>query len=92
MTFFQICNMVLGFRSSADLLAVVSNRIVRVFDRSGATKAVAIDISKVFERVWHAGLFQKLTSYGTSGQIFGLFSVIHGFEWYWMEVFTRISN
>ena len=25
------------------------------------------DISKVFDRVWHAGIFQKLKSYGISG-------------------------
>ena len=27
-----------------------------------------------FDRVWHAGLFHKLKSYGISGQIFGLIS------------------
>ena len=41
---------------------------------SGATRAVALDISKAFERVWHAGLLHKLKSYGISGQIFGLIS------------------
>ena len=40
----------------------------------GATRAVALDISKAFDRVWHAGLFHKLKSYGISGQIFGLIS------------------
>ena len=39
-----------------------------------ATRAVALDISKAFERVWHAGLLQKLKSYIISGQIFGLIS------------------
>ena len=66
-----------GFRSSrsiADLLAVVSDRIARAFNRSGATRAVALDISKAFDRVWHAGLLHKLRSYGISGQIFGLIS------------------
>ena len=60
-----------GFRSSrstADLLTVVS------FNRSGATRAVAPDISKAFDRIWHAGLLHKLKSYGISGQIFGLIS------------------
>ena len=66
-----------GFRSSrstVDLLAVVSDRIARSFNRSGATGAVALDISKGFDRVWHAGLLHKLKSYGISGQIFGLIS------------------
>ena len=39
-------------RSTADLLAVVSDRIARTFDRSGATPAVALDMSKAFDIVW----------------------------------------
>ena len=61
-------------RSTADLVAVVSDRISRAFNRSGATRAVALDISKAFDRVWHAGLLHKLKSYGISGQIFSLIS------------------
>ena len=59
-----------GFRSSrsiTDLLTVVSNRIVRTFNRCGTAPAVAIDISKAFGRIWHAGLLYKLKSYGISG-------------------------
>ena len=55
-----------GFRSSrstSDLLTVVSNRTARTSNRSGATRAVALDISKVSGRVWHAGLLQKLKFY-----------------------------
>ena len=66
-----------GFRSSrstAVLLTVVSDRISRAFNRSEATEAVALDISKAFDRVWHAGLLHKLKSYGISDQIFGLIS------------------
>ena len=66
-----------GFRSSrstANLLTVVSDRIARAFNRSGATRAVALDISKAFDRVWHTGLLHKLKSYGISGQIFSLIS------------------
>ena len=66
-----------GFRSSrstADLLTVASDRITRAFNRSGPTRAVALDISKAFDRVWHAGLLHKHKSYRISGQIFGLIS------------------
>ena len=66
-----------GFRpsqSTAYFFAVVSDSIARAFKRSGATRAVALDISKAFDRVWHAGLFHKLKSYGISGQMFGLIS------------------
>ena len=53
-----------GFRSSrstADLLTVVSDRIARAFNRSGATRAVALDISKALHNL-------------IPGQIFGLIS------------------
>ena len=63
-----------GFRSSwstADLLTVISDRIARAFNRFGA---VALDISKAFDRVWHAGLLPKHKSYGISGQLFCLIS------------------
>ena len=66
-----------GFRSSrstADLLTVVSDRIARAFNRSGATRAVALDISKAFDRIWHVGLLHKLKTYGILGQIFGIIS------------------
>ena len=67
-----------GFRScqsTADLLTVVSDRIARAFNRSGATQGVVLDISKAFDRVWHAaGLLHKLKSYGISGHIFSLIS------------------
>ena len=66
----------------------MSDRITSAFNRSGATRAVVLDISKAFDRVWHAGLLHKLKSYGISGQIFGLisfFSVIDNFKWFWME-------
>ena len=42
-------------QSTADLLIVVSYKIA--FNSSGATRAVAFNISSVFDTVWHAGLF-----------------------------------
>ena len=64
-------------QSTADLLTVISNRIAQTFNTSGTTLAVALDISKAFDRVWHPCRLHKLKSYGISGQIFG---------------FTRISS
>ena len=63
-----------GFRSSqstADLVTVVSDRIARAFNDSGATRVVALDMSKAFDRVWHVGLLDKV-KYGISIQIIGL--------------------
>ena len=83
-----------GFRSSQstkDLLTVVSDRNARAFNRSGAIRAVALDISKAFDRVWHTALLHKRKSYGFSGQIFGLVSSFlsnrklqDSFERFWM--------
>ena len=68
-----------GFRSSqstVDLLTVVSNSIARAFNSSGATRAVALNISKAFDRVWHAGLFHKFKSDGISGQTLIVLSIL----------------
>ena len=48
----------------------MSDRIARTFNGSGATRAVALDISKAFDGVWHAGFLHELKSYKISGQIF----------------------
>ena len=53
-------------------------KITRAFNRSGAAQAVALDISKAFDRVWHAGLLHKRTSYEISVQIFDLISSFLG--------------
>ena len=36
---------------------------LQLFNRSGATRAVALDISKAFDRVWHADLLYKQKEY-----------------------------
>ena len=84
-----------GFRSSrstADLLTVVSDRIARALNRSGDTQAVALDISKAFDRVWHAGLLHKLKFYGISGQIFGLISSFLSNRWLWVVLDGKSSQ
>ena len=83
-----------GCRSSGstDLLTVVSDRIIRVFNRSGATRAVALDISKAFNRVWHAGLLHKLKSYEISGQIFDLISSFLSNRWLGVVLDGKLSQ
>ena len=49
-------------RSTTDILTDVSNISDRVFNRSGATRDVPLNISKPFGRVWHTVLILK--SYG----------------------------
>ena len=71
-----------GFRSSQSTADLVSDRIARAFSRSGVTQAAAIDISKAFDRVWHAGFLHKSKSYGISSQVFGLFSSFLSNRWF----------
>ena len=83
-----------GFRcsqSTADFLKVVPDRIARAFNWSGATRAVALDISKAFDRVWHAVL-HKLKSSGISCQIFGLISSFLSKRWLWVVVDGKSSQ
>ncbi len=56
-----------GFRKgrcTADLLAFLTDSWSSSFSRFGETFAVALDISKAFDRVWHKALLSKLLSYG----------------------------
>ena len=49
------------YDSHADLLKAFSDRIARVFIRSGTAHAVAFDISKAFNR--HSDFLYKFRSY-----------------------------
>ena len=83
-----------GFKSSGsttDLLTVVSDRIAIAFNRFGTTWAVALDISKAFDRLWHAGLLHKIDSYGVSGQICGLISSFLSNRWLHMVLNEKSS-
>ena len=57
---------------------VVSDGVARNFNASGVTQAIALDISKALDRV----LMEFQVGYLV---LFPLFSVIDGFEWFWME-------
>ena len=84
-----------GFRSSwstAGLLVVVSDKIDRAFNRSGATRAVALDIYKAFSRVFHAALLHKLKSYGYSGQMFSPSSSLLSNGWLWVGLDAKSSQ
>ena len=55
------------------LLAVVSYRIARTFSRFSVTRAVALNISKAFDRVLHTGFIQKIKSLKFKGGFLVLF-------------------
>ena len=48
---------------------------------SGAIRAILLDISKAFDKVWLVGSLHKLKSYEISGQIFGLNASFLGNWW-----------
>ena len=71
--FFLISSMVSGLLDQQQIFWELHKHFM-VFNRSGATRAVALDLSKAFDRVWHAALFHQFKSNGTSGQMFRLIS------------------
>ena len=75
-------------RSTADLLTVVSNRIARTFNRSGATRAVVLDRSKAFGMLVYFSNLRLMEFQVKYLALFLLFSVIVGFEWHWMEIIS----
>ena len=76
-------------QSNADLLTE-SIELLRAFNRAGATWAVALDRSEAFNSVWHAGLLDKLKSYGISGQAFGFISSFIINRWFWVVLDGKI--
>jgi len=54
-------------RSTADLLSALFQYWSDALDSGSEVRAVSLDISKAFDKVWHDGLISKLQSYGISG-------------------------
>ena len=72
-----------GFRpgdSTINQLLSITHKIYSAFEEfpSRETRAVFLDISKAFDKVWHDGLLFKLKSYGISGC---LFTLKHFMDW-----------
>ena len=77
-----ISNMVLGLLDQRQILwPDISDRTARALNRFRATQAVALDISKSFDRLWQAGLLHKLKSSGISGEMFCLTSSFFSNRW-----------
>ena len=70
----------------------MSDRIARAFNRSGPTQAVALVISKAFNRVWHDALLHKLRSYEISSQICGLVSSFFSNRRLWVVQYGKFSQ
>ena len=77
-------NFLYGFRSSwstADVLTVVSDGIASICNRSGATSAIALYISKVSARVWLVNVLHKPKFHWISGRIFGFIPFFLNNRW-----------
>ena len=70
----------------------MSDRTARSFNRSGATRDVALEISKAFNRVWHTGLLHKLKSCVISGQLCGLISSFLSNRWLQVILYLKSSR
>ena len=70
-----LSDMQYGFRpsrSTADVLTVIIDRIIRVLDTVFDARMIALDISKAFHKVWHKGLLHKLKGYGLGGRVLSI--------------------
>ena len=63
-------------RSTGDLLAYVTHIWSSALESFGESRVIALDISKAFDRVWHANLLAKLKSFGVNASVC---SWIHSF-------------
>ena len=66
-----------GFRPSdscINQLLAITHEIFEAFDCNPSleVRAVFVDISKIFDKVWHEGLLYKLKSMGISGELYNL--------------------
>ena len=51
-----------AFRSTADILNALSECIYNLLDVGGEMRAIALDISNAFNKVWHAGVVGPIPS------------------------------
>ena len=96
-----------GFRkgdSCVSQLLFITHKILKGFDANPSldTCGIFLDISKIFDRVWHDGLIFKLRSYGISDSLLRLFNsflserlqtvVLNGQASEWQKVLTGVPQ
>ena len=57
-------------------MTFIADRIAKELKTFGVTQAAVLDISKVFYRVWHIGLFNKFKLYGIMKRIYFIVSFL----------------
>ena len=94
-----------GFRpgdSTINQLLSITNDIYRSFEEGCETRAVFLDISKAFDKVWHEGLVFKLKQNGINGRLLSLISdflsnrrqrvVLNGQESSWEPILAGVPQ
>ena len=59
-------------RSSSDLLLQMTASWNRSLDKGEDVYVIALDIAGAFDKVWHAGLIEKIKSFGIEGNLLSL--------------------
>ena len=67
--FYELQYGVRAFRSTADILTVLSECIYNSLDAGGETRAIALNISKEFDKVSHVEFLHKLKANSVVGPI-----------------------
>ena len=88
-----------GFRpgdSTIYQLLSITSTIYESFEKYDETRAIFLDISKAFDKVWHEGIIFKLKCNGVSGNLINFFEnylsnryqrvVLNGKESDWMNI------
>ena len=60
--------------SCINQLLSITHEIFQSFDEGFEVRSVFLDISKVFDKVWHKGLIFKLSQNGISGNLLDILS------------------
>ena len=94
-----------GFRprdSTINQLLAITTEIYEAFENYNEVRAVFLDISKAFDKVWHEGLIFKLKQNGISGNLLNLLSnyllnrmqrvVINGVQSEWEAIFSGVPQ
>lgn len=61
--------------STADVVTVIIKFVYQTLGKNGEARVAALDMSKAFDRVWHADLLRNLKGYGDARQ-FGLMEAL----------------
>ena len=94
-----------GFRpgdSTINQLISITTEIYEAFENHDEIRAVFLDISKAFDKVWHEGLLHKLKENGITGSVYHLLEdylsnrkqrvVLNGIESEWEDVLSGVPQ